>query len=152
MKNDTGFGTLTLDLVRHLLPDEAAVERWQEQIPFASRTAWLVKLNATPELTSKLREQWDAWKAEAPVTVTVIQADGTSAEHPYPTTLKGWQAFVGGYIEVVQLKERLLIVDEDGLGKNLPVNLQASRLARRPLVGPAVLVQGPAAERWFREG
>lgn len=42
-------------------------------------------------------------------------------------SLKELQDYVGGYIEVVRLKnDRLMIVDEEGKCKNKPINLTAS--------------------------
>lgn len=46
---------------------------------------------------------------------------------------------IGGYIEIVRLGEDILIVDEEGLCKQLPINPIATELAGHLIVGPAVL-------------
>jgi hypothetical protein len=53
---------------------------------------------------------------------------------------EGIKKFIGGYVEVVYLPSgRILCVDEDGLAKGLPLNLNATNLAGRCIVGRAVL-------------
>ena len=53
----------------------------------------------------------------------------------------------GGLVELVTLANGdQLLVDEEGLLKQLPLNFEASELAGRPLVGDALLLQGGA--RW----
>ena len=55
-------------------------------------------------------------------------------------SLKELQGAVGGFIEIVHLgNDKLLVVDEEGLLKSLRINAKASILARRPIVGTAVL-------------
>lgn len=55
------------------------------------------------------------------------------------------QAHVGGFIETVTLPGvGVLLVNEDGLSKGLPLNLTASRLAGKPLVGNVVLLETKA--------
>ena len=59
--------------------------------------------------------------------------------------LAGLQAWVGGYIEVVDLADgRQMVVNEEGWLKELPVNPEASRLAGQPIAGPAVILSGTA--------
>lgn len=55
-------------------------------------------------------------------------------------TLKKMQTLVDGYIEFVYTKELVLIVNEEGLLRELPVNINASRIAGRPLVGDVIEV------------
>ena len=56
--------------------------------------------------------------------------------------LKELQQAIGGYIQVVRLRTgKLLVVDEDGLLKNLPINTKASLLAGQSIVGTAVLCE-----------
>lgn len=59
-------------------------------------------------------------------------------------TIKELQGLVGGYIVRVRLADgRCLVVDEDGLPKQLPLNRAATELAQLPgdvLVGPAVVL------------
>jgi len=62
-------------------------------------------------------------------------------------TLEECQDFVGGYIEVVHLPNGdQLIVNEEGRMEHLqlPHNPAASVLARRNIVGNALLLQGDA--------
>lgn len=52
-----------------------------------------------------------------------------------------YQRAVGGYIETVSLDDRHdLIANEEGLIQRLPMNLLASAIAKRPLVGDVVIV------------
>lgn len=56
-------------------------------------------------------------------------------------TLDELQKAVGGYIEVVYLPNSLvLVVNEDGLGMGLSMNVLASKMSQRPVVGPALLL------------
>ena len=58
-------------------------------------------------------------------------------------TLEELQELVGGYIEVVYIKNGdQLIVDEDGLMRQKFPNEDASILAGKPIVGNAVLLKG----------
>jgi len=56
-------------------------------------------------------------------------------------TLEQLQKVVGGWVEVVVVPDchNLLIVDEDGKLKNLPVNVTASKVAQTVIVGDVVL-------------
>ncbi|MEV8135189.1 DUF3846 domain-containing protein [Microbacterium aurantiacum] len=55
--------------------------------------------------------------------------------------LEDYQRAVGGYIETVNLDDRHdLIANEEGLIQRLPMNLIASAIAKRPLVGDVVIV------------
>ena len=64
----------------------------------------------------------------------VIPKNGTNFE------LDELQEAIGGYIELVSLTGgKLLIVDEEGLLKSLPINTKASMLARKPIVGTAIV-------------
>lgn len=57
-------------------------------------------------------------------------------------TIKELQDAVGGYITYISFNGNYLVVDEDGLPKELPYNRNASRIARQfgygPIVGDAV--------------
>lgn len=48
------------------------------------------------------------------------------------------QAFVGGFIEIVNMYGHIMVVDEEGLLKHKPYNLVASVMSGRPLVGDVV--------------
>lgn len=55
-------------------------------------------------------------------------------------TLHEAQELIGGYVQVVYLDDgRLLIVDEEGLLKRLPVNHMAQQKVGYPIVGPALV-------------
>ena len=71
-----------------------------------------------------------------------------------PPTLEEAQDIVGGYVEMVELRDLELfyhydtskiqmLVDEEGIMKSLPINETASRLSGRLIRGPALfLVEG----------
>jgi hypothetical protein len=65
-----------------------------------------------------------AWHKADGTTETVIPSapDGS-------LTLKELQGFVGGYIELVRLDDRrLMVVNEDGRSRGLPANAEGTRL------------------------
>tara|TARA_R110002051_G_scaffold225354_1_gene288294 strand:+ start:844 stop:1152 length:309 start_codon:yes stop_codon:yes gene_type:complete len=64
----------------------------------------------------------------------------------YRPSLEEAQTMVGGYIEEVStpFKEIQLYVDEEGLLKGSPVNMEASMLAMKTIVGDAVMLRGKA--------
>ncbi len=65
----------------------------------------------------------------------VMPANGTDF------TLREAQKMIGGYVEVVYLRDgRIMLADEEGLLKSLPLNRAASRMAGRPIVGPALVM------------
>ena len=65
----------------------------------------------------------------------VMPANGTDFK------LREVQKMVGGYVEVVYLRDgRIMLVDEEGLLKGLPLNRAASRMAGRPIVGEALVM------------
>ena len=68
-------------------------------------------------------------------------------------TLKELQDAVGGYIEVIRLKDgRLMIVNEEGLLQGLPVNIEATKILRRDhsttqyIVGNAIVCDADMVE------
>jgi hypothetical protein len=75
----------------------------------------------------------------------IIKADNTVTTVKPPKgsfTLEELQAAVGGYIEVVRVpnsENLILVVNEEGLLKKLPLNEQATLLAQQPIVGDVVL-------------
>ena len=81
--------------------------------------------------------------------VDIIEVD-TIAEKQLdkPLTLEQMQALVGGLIEVVYLnndidspfKTRTMIVNEDGIGLELPFNPLASAIAEQPIVGTVLVL------------
>lgn len=65
----------------------------------------------------------------------VMPANGTDFK------LREVQKMIGGYVEVVYLRDgRIMLVDEEGLLKGLPLNRAASRMAGRPIVGNALVM------------
>lgn len=79
--------------------------------------------------------------------LNVLKIDGCTIESvklpakDVTTTLHALQDLIGGYIEVVRIAEdAALLVDEEGLLKGLSINISASALAMRKLVGKAALV------------
>jgi len=64
--------------------------------------------------------------------VSTIYADGRIEPVHATWTLAQMQAFVGGYIERVActVAHRALICDEEGLLKEKPVNLEATKLVK----------------------
>jgi hypothetical protein len=63
-------------------------------------------------------------------------------------TLKEAQGVVGGYVERVFLQNGdQMLVDEEGLLKQLPVNAQATVLSGQLIVGNALVLTGTA--RWL---
>jgi hypothetical protein len=76
----------------------------------------------------------------------ILKVDGTRQDiipdnKDDSLSLEQLQAAVGGYLEVVAVPNSFntLLVDEDGNMKKLPLNVEASKLAQRPIVGNAVL-------------
>ena len=65
-----------------------------------------------------------------------------------PPTLEKLQELVGGYIEVIPInniaghKQCQLIINEEGSLYGLPVNRDASIIAKREIVGNAVILTG----------
>lgn len=62
-------------------------------------------------------------------------------------TLAELQALVGGYIELVRVPGRpdvQMFANEEGMRLSMDRNEEASRLARKEIIGPAVLLEGAA--------
>ena len=79
---------------------------------------------------------------------TIFKADGTKVKDYNHVGLEAKQKAVGGYIEPVYTSEWVVLVNEDGLFRNLPVNHEASLLAGRVLVGDALVL---TREEWDSE-
>lgn len=77
----------------------------------------------------------------------LVRANGAS-EEVYPKgdkwTLDELQAHVGGFIEPISgtnlPSDQILLVNEEGLLERLPANRHASLIARRPIVGDALII------------
>jgi hypothetical protein len=64
---------------------------------------------------------------------TLLKTDGTARDISGSLTLTRMQHLVGGYIEVVRIDGgagAILVVDEEGLLKQKPLNVTATRLYR----------------------
>ena len=56
--------------------------------------------------------------------------------------LEELQAVVGGNIETVYLKDgRMMIVNEEGIIRNLPFNGAATFAAQQPIVGDVIIIE-----------
>ena len=69
----------------------------------------------------------------------VLKSNGSRERDVKINSLKQMQELVGGYVEFVYLKDRVLIVNEEGLLYGLPRNNQATEIAGHPIVGDAIL-------------
>ena len=78
---------------------------------------------------------------EAGQLVEVYTAKSTSP------SLAEAQRIVGGDVRMVMLADGQMLVDEDGLPKELPVNVEASALAGQMIVGNVIVLRGSAALR-----
>ena len=54
------------------------------------------------------------------------------------SSLKKMQKLVQGYIEFIYIKDKILIVNEEGLLDQLPPNIEASRIYGKLLVGDVI--------------
>ncbi len=72
---------------------------------------------------------------------TIIRTDGQQEEITGKPTLEQLQKAVGGLIEAVHIvgSKKVMIVNEEGLLKNLPLNPIASQMVRKPIVGDVVI-------------
>ena len=62
-------------------------------------------------------------------------------------SLEKAQELVGGLVEMVHLPHRpelQVLVNEEGLLKDLPLNVEASKLCMQPIVGDVVVLKGEA--------
>ena len=71
-------------------------------------------------------------------------------------SLSDAQKFVGGYVEVVQVNDGILIIDEEGKLKDKPVNEVASKMYADKygdediIVGDAIYVPNGIVSDWHR--
>lgn len=78
----------------------------------------------------------------------IYKADGTSEKREAPTkpTLEEMQKLVGGYIEFVSVlhegHNRTMVVNEEGLIHNLPLNEEAKKLTGTHIVGDVFVMEG----------
>ena len=71
---------------------------------------------------------------------TIIKSDGTHIENYNHSGLKAKQDAVGGYIEPVYTQKWVVLVNEEGLLKNLPPNIEVSQMVGTPIVGDALVL------------
>ena len=67
----------------------------------------------------------------------ILKSNGTivvtEPKNEIDFSLEEMQAIVGGYVEVVNLKDgRIIVLNEDGKLKHLPLNVQATQLYNMP--------------------
>ena len=83
-------------------------------------------------------------KKETKANGTLILSDGTTMTMEFSephVTLSEMQACVGGYIELVHLKDGvILVVNEEGRLNNLKPNIIATELAGDYIVGDVLLI------------
>jgi len=79
---------------------------------------------------------------------TIFKADGTKVKDYNHEGLEAKQKAVGGYIEPVYTSEWVVLVNEDGLFRNLPINYEASVLTNRTIVGDVLVL---TREEWASE-
>jgi hypothetical protein len=67
-----------------------------------------------------------------------------------PPSMEDAQRFVGGTVEIINLDTSdQMLVNEDGLLFCLPYNTYASRIAKRTVVGSAMILAGDA--KWTED-
>ena len=67
----------------------------------------------------------------------------TREERP---SLEQAQSIIGGWVEMIHVGDMQVLVDEEGLLKQLPINEKASDMFGRPLYGPVLVLENEA--RW----
>tara|TARA_R110002012_G_scaffold61065_4_gene160045 strand:- start:1149 stop:1730 length:582 start_codon:yes stop_codon:yes gene_type:complete len=134
---------------------EATVENCEEcsgtgKISYERPEPWLCR--DSPPSLEEVTE--DCEECGGLGTVQIINLDSeekmlTTITDKRPT-LKEAQDIVGGYVEMVIDTDLMqLMVDEEGLLKNLPFNPEASKMADRHIVGNALVLKGSAM--WTHE-
>ena len=76
---------------------------------------------------------------------TLIKSDGSQYDYPNFVGYEAKQEAVGGYFEPVYLDGKVLIVNEEGLITDLPLNETASLMAMQTIVGDVLLL---SREEW----
>jgi hypothetical protein len=73
---------------------------------------------------------------------TLIKADGNVVEDYDVSSLEKLQKAVGGYIQIVTIDNQMcLVVNEEGLLMELPVNNWASSYSGQLIVGDVILMK-----------
>jgi hypothetical protein len=68
---------------------------------------------------------------------TLLKTNGTE-EQIVLKNLKQIQTLIDGYFEQVNVDGGLLMINEDGISRNLPLNDKASQLAQQPIRGDVI--------------
>ena len=68
---------------------------------------------------------------------TLIKTNGTE-EQIILESLQQIQTLIDGYIEQINVDGGLLMINEDAIAKNLPLNDKASALAKQPIKGDVI--------------
>ena len=89
----------------------------------------------------------------AKIIYTDKEAEDYTPKNGRTFELEEMQEIIGGYIEIVRLNDgRIIIVNEDGLNLNLPVNIEATNILRRDhsttqyIVGTAIVCNADMIE------
>jgi len=74
----------------------------------------------------------------------VLKFDGTRINLDHRPSLSEAQKIVGGYIEFVSLhNKKTLVINEEGLLKGLPLNIEATAMYwHSPIVGDVIVLEG----------
>ncbi len=70
----------------------------------------------------------------------LIKSNGDTIADYSCSSLKAMQDAVGGYIEPVYTSRWVVLVNEEGLLNNLPINIEVSALCGHPIVGDALVM------------
>jgi hypothetical protein len=84
---------------------------------------------------------------------TIIYTSGVVTELDHKPSLIEAQAIIGGYITAIYVTDKIgkvitLIMDEEGINKNSPVNAKVSELYNLPKYIPQVVGRVIALEGW----
>ena len=75
-----------------------------------------------------------------------MQFFGALATREERPSLEQAQRIIGGWVEMIHVGDVQVLVDEEGLIKQLPINEKASDMFGRPLYGPVLVLENEA--RW----
>jgi hypothetical protein len=75
-----------------------------------------------------------------------MQFLGTLSTREERPSLEQAQIIIGGWVEMIHVGDVQVLVDEEGLIKQLPINEEASDMFGRPLYGPVLVLENEA--RW----
>lgn len=78
----------------------------------------------------------------------LIEVNATeSKQYEGEVQLNDLQKAVGGLIEVIHMKDAIMIVNEEGLIKELPYNILASSIIGAPIMGDVVLLTNESVRK-----